>query len=131
MSFLVVIDLLILPPIAALRTGWDLRWIRAYAVVISYLSYWVYAEDKEKARWGEWRVPEARLHFLDLLGGWPGGFLAQRRLRHKCSKGSFQVTFWLTVQLWQFVALDSLQNWAFSKVIAEWVDDGRRTEQRR
>ena len=131
MSVLVVIGLLILPVIAALRTGWDLRWMGAYAVIISYLSYWVYAEDKEKAQLGEWRVPEARLHFLDLLGGWPGGFLAQRRLRHKCSKGSFQVTFWLIVLLWQFVALDSLQNWAFSKVIAEWADDGRRTEYRR
>jgi len=52
-----------------------------------------------------------QLQVLDLLGGWPGGFLAQQRLRHKCSKLSYQFMFWLVVALYQFVAIDALRGW--------------------
>ncbi|HEU5072003.1 MAG TPA: DUF1294 domain-containing protein [Verrucomicrobiae bacterium] len=94
-------------------------------------AYWIYARDKRRAEAGEWRVPEARLHFLDLLGGWPGGFLAQRRLRHKCSKGSYQFMFWLIVLAWQFAACDSLQSWQFLKATENWIERTRAVEQRR
>ena len=129
MNFLVLIGLLMFPAIALLRSAVDLQWAGAYAIVISALTYWVYARDKRRAENGEWRVPEARLHLLDLLGGWPGGFLAQRRLRHKCSKGSYQFVFWLIVLAWQFAAVDSLQNWKFSKAASNFID--RTTEHRR
>ncbi|MGN6552998.1 MAG: DUF1294 domain-containing protein [Verrucomicrobiota bacterium] len=115
MSLVVMIGLLVLPAIAVQRSGVDFRWAGAYAVGISALTYWVYAHDKRRAEEGGWRVPEARLHLLDFLGGWPGAFVAQRRLRHKCSKSSYQFVFWLIVVAWQFVAFDSLQNWKFSK----------------
>ena len=39
------------------------------------------------------------LHLLGIIGGWPGALLAQRLLRHKNSKQSFQVVFWITVLL--------------------------------
>jgi uncharacterized membrane protein YsdA (DUF1294 family) len=107
----------------------DYQWVIAYAVLISALTYWVYGRDKRRAENGEWRVPEARLHLLDLLGGWPGGFLAQRRLRHKCSKGSYQFVFWLIVLVWQFAAVDSLQNWKFSKAASKFIE--RTSEHRR
>ena len=122
MSILVTLGLLVLPAIAVVRSGLDFRWVVAYAPVISTFTYWVYARDKRRAENGEWRVPEARLHLLDLLGGWPGGFLAQRRLRHKCSKGSYQFVFWLIVLAWQFAAVDSLQNWKFSKAALNKVE---------
>jgi uncharacterized membrane protein YsdA (DUF1294 family) len=57
----------------------------------------LYALDKSAAPRGGWRIAEKHLHLLDLLGGWPGGLLAQAKLRHKSSKTSFQVVFWLTV----------------------------------
>jgi hypothetical protein len=31
------------------------------------------------------------------MGGWPGAFVAQRRLRHKCVKRKYQIVFWLIV----------------------------------
>ena len=122
MSFVVVIGLLILPAMALQRSGLDYRWVVAYGVLLSALTYWVYGCDKRRAENGEWRVPEARLHLLDLLGGWPGGFLAQRRLRHKCSKRSFQFVFWMIVLAWQFAAADSLQNWELSKAALKFLD---------
>jgi uncharacterized membrane protein YsdA (DUF1294 family)/cold shock CspA family protein len=66
-------------------------------VVLSVLSFAAYAMDKSAARKGEWRTSEITLHLFDLIGGWPGGLLAQTRLRHKSSKASFKATFWLTV----------------------------------
>jgi uncharacterized membrane protein YsdA (DUF1294 family) len=67
--------------------------------VLSVVTFLVYAIDKHAARKGHWRVPENLLHLLSLAGGWPGALTAQRALRHKCSKRSFQFVFWLTVVL--------------------------------
>ena len=69
-------------------------------LLLSGASYLLYGFDKEvagKARWR--RTPESSLHTLDLLGGWPGGLIAQQVARHKTSKASFQRGFWMTVLL--------------------------------
>lgn len=63
----------------------------------SLLSYAQYAEDKSRAKRGVWRIPEKNLILCDLAGGWIGGFVAQRKLRHKVSKSSYQGVFWLVV----------------------------------
>jgi uncharacterized membrane protein YsdA (DUF1294 family) len=115
--------LLALPAYAGYRLGPNFHWLGIYALFISAITYWVYAVDKRRAEEGLWRVPEANLHLLELLGGWPGAFLAQRRLRHKCSKGSYQFVFWLIVLVYQFAAFDSLHAWRYSQ--AAWKYVGR------
>ncbi|MGQ4650256.1 DUF1294 domain-containing protein [Lyngbya aestuarii] len=62
--------------------------------VMSLLTFFLYAEDKSRARKREWRLPENTLHLCELMGGWLGAFVAQRRLRHKSSKTSYQRVFW-------------------------------------
>lgn len=66
-------------------------------------------------------MPEARLHFMELIGGWPGAFLAQRRLRHKCSKVSYQVVFWMIVIAYQLAAFDSLQQWMWVQGVLKFI----------
>ncbi len=114
LNVLVAVGLLVLPVIALQRRAADFRWVGAYALLLGVVTYWAYASDKRRAREKEWRLSEGRLHLLELLGGWPSAFLAQRRLRHKCSKWSFQFVFWLIVLAYQGVAFDSLLNWELS-----------------
>jgi uncharacterized membrane protein YsdA (DUF1294 family)/cold shock CspA family protein len=61
---------------------------------IAFITYWL---DKSAARNNQRRTPEKTLHMLALAGGWPGALLAQKVLRHKSKKESFQVAFWFTV----------------------------------
>jgi uncharacterized membrane protein YsdA (DUF1294 family) len=79
---------------------------------ISAITYFVYAWDKRSARANGQRTPEITLHLLELLGGWPGAFVAQHRLRHKTAKAGFQIIFWLIVALHQFAAVDYLRGWS-------------------
>lgn len=116
-SALALAALLILPALAVLASPFDWRWLAGYAVLISAITYAAYADDKRSARTRVWRVPEAELHFFELAGGWPGAFVAQRRLRHKCNKRSYQATFWLIVLLFQLVAFDFLADWKIASLI--------------
>jgi uncharacterized membrane protein YsdA (DUF1294 family) len=66
---------------------------------LSLVTLAVYWRDKSAARERRWRTRESTLQLLALVGGWPGALLAQRLLRHKCSKPSFQAIFYATVAL--------------------------------
>jgi len=65
--------------------------------VMSLITFALYATDKSRAINGHWRVSENSLHLCELMGGWLGGFIAQQQLRHKSSKASYQLVFWLIV----------------------------------
>ena len=66
-------------------------------LLMSSLTFTVYACDKRAAQLGHWRTKESRLHLLALCGGWPGALIAQQLLRHKSSKQPFKLLLWLTV----------------------------------
>ncbi len=66
-------------------------------VVMSFIAYVAYAIDKSAAKSGRWRTKESTLHLLSIIGGWPGAYLAQNKLRHKSSKSEFKSIYWVTV----------------------------------
>jgi uncharacterized membrane protein YsdA (DUF1294 family)/cold shock CspA family protein len=71
-------------------------WVGIAYVVLSLGCFTAYAVDKSAAVTGGWRVSEARLLALGLIGGWPGAVVAQRVLRHKTRKPAFISIFWVT-----------------------------------
>lgn len=68
-------------------------------MVMSVLTYVIYAADKRAAEHGRWRTPENTLHMMALAGGWPGALMAQSQLRHKSKKQPFKTLLWLTIVL--------------------------------
>lgn len=58
-----------------------------------------YYQDKTSAIKNDWRTRESTLHWLSLLGGWGGAYIAQKLFRHKHKKASFLFTYKLTVLL--------------------------------
>jgi uncharacterized membrane protein YsdA (DUF1294 family) len=63
--------------------------VLAIYIGASILAFTVYAFDKSAAQNNRWRTEEDTLHFLGLIGGWPGALAAQRFLRHKSKKNHF------------------------------------------
>jgi uncharacterized membrane protein YsdA (DUF1294 family)/cold shock CspA family protein len=86
--------------------------------VASALSYLMYGGDKRAARADGQRTPEASLHLVDLLGGWPGALVAQQRFRHKTAKPSFQRVFVVTVVLNLVIVAWCLRDGAFGNLAA-------------
>lgn len=75
-----------------------------YLLVINVATISAYWRDKRSAaRLGQ-RTPELLLHGLEITGGWPGAWLAQRLFRHKSSKQRYLWTFLLmiTINLFAF-----------------------------
>ena len=69
------------------------------AIILSGVTFLSYLHDKRAALRQGQRTPENTLHALALFGGWPGAWMAQKYLRHKSSKASFQQVFWMTVAI--------------------------------
>lgn len=83
--------------IVAWRLGRVPPWVAPVYLGMSLVCFLAYGADKAAAQANRWRVSEAKLLTLGLLGGWPGAIVAQQMFRHKSSKASFRDTFWVTV----------------------------------
>lgn len=96
-----IAGLIVLAFFAAVAGASHLRYLPvaipgAYGIM-SLVVFVMYGIDKRAAGRGAQRIPENRLHLLELLGGWPGALLAQQLFRHKTRKGRYQLVFWLAV----------------------------------
>ncbi|ACB74364.1 DUF1294 domain-containing protein [Opitutus terrae] len=121
--FTILALLLVAPALAGWRLVGAARfgYVAGVAAFASAVMYFLYADDKQRARARAWRAPEYILHLFEFAGGWPGAFLAQQRLRHKCSKFRYQFVFWLIVAVHQYVAVDYLLDWRIAHHVVESV----------
>lgn len=62
-----------------------------YFFLISFLTAIITAIDKYKAQKGKWRIPEATLFILALLGGSVSEYITMRLIRHKTLHKRFMI----------------------------------------
>lgn len=67
--------------------------IAIYLLVINLLAFLAMWWDKRCAKRGDWRISEAGLFTVVLLGGGVGGILGMYMFRHKTKKPIFVVLF--------------------------------------
>jgi uncharacterized membrane protein YsdA (DUF1294 family)/cold shock CspA family protein len=66
-------------------------------IIMGFMTYFIYSEDKDMAINNERRTSEQHLLTLSFFGGWIGALIAQQKFRHKTKKISFQKSFWTIV----------------------------------
>jgi len=64
-----------------------------WVALASVILFFMMGADKRCARRGERRIPEARLFFVAVLGGAPGGWIGMRVFHHKTRHWYFAVGF--------------------------------------
>ena len=71
-----------------------------YLAIINIVAFVVYGIDKYKAKHQKWRIPEATLLSLAILGGAIGALLGMLIFRHKTKLLRFQIVVPLFVLIW-------------------------------
>lgn len=61
-----------------------------YLLLVNLLTFALYSADKRRARRGDWRISEATLLLLAIIGGSVGALLGMRHFRHKTRHGKFR-----------------------------------------
>ena len=86
-----------------------------YLAAINIVAFFLYGIDKWKARHDKWRVTEARLIAVALLGGSVGALLGMKVWHHKTQhkKFSFGLPFILILQIAAVVIIfHLLEKWS-------------------
>jgi uncharacterized membrane protein YsdA (DUF1294 family) len=78
-----------------------LAWVAGWTPV----AFAAYGLDKRAAVRGGWRIPEAALHGLALIGGVVGAWAGRAVFRHKTRKPVFLVVLVLASILWGAIAV--------------------------
>jgi uncharacterized membrane protein YsdA (DUF1294 family) len=85
-----------LSPLLAWVVGWTLP------------AFAMYGIDKRQAQRGRWRVPEAVLHGLALVGGVIGAWAGRAVFHHKTNKPAFTIVLIVASMSWAAVVLWAL-----------------------
>ena len=62
-----------------------------YVIIINVVTFFIYGLDKSKAKAGQWRIPEAQLIFLAVIGGSVGALAGLKVFHHKTRKPKFKI----------------------------------------
>ena len=67
-----------------------MRLLLYYFLAINLLTFIIYGIDKRKAKHNRWRIPEALLLWLAVLGGSPAALVAMHIFHHKTLHKKFR-----------------------------------------
>ncbi|WP_197440069.1 DUF1294 domain-containing protein [Calycomorphotria hydatis] len=108
--------------VAVILLGWSsftdqisLRWwtvcYLSLTVIASCCAFAMQGWDKWCAQKEARRIPENTLHLVEFLCGWPGSYLGQEIFRHKTSKLSYRMVFFIIVGAHLVLINVYLVNW--------------------
>ena len=60
-----------------------------YVIIINVVTFFIYGLDKSRAKAGQWRIPEAQLIFLAVIGGSVGALAGMKVFHNKTRKPNF------------------------------------------
>lgn len=64
-----------------------------YLIIVNLYVFALMGYDKFQAKRGGWRIPEANLIFMGVVGGGLGGLLGMQMFHHKTRKLRFKIGF--------------------------------------
>ena len=62
-----------------------------YLLIVNLVAFYLYWNDKRRAKKGRWRIPENTLLLIALLGGSIGALLGMKVFRHKTKHWKFKI----------------------------------------
>ena len=65
--------------------------ILIYLLIINLVAFYLYWNDKRRAKKGRWRIPENTLLLLALIGGSIGALFGMKVFRHKTKHWKFKI----------------------------------------
>lgn len=74
-----------------------------FLFLINIVAFWLYAIDKHRAYYGLWRIPEAVLLGVAIIGGAYGAGAGMLLFRHKTNHTAFIVTVPLFFTIWMIL----------------------------
>jgi len=79
-----------------------MKYLFVYLAFINLLTFLIFFIDKKKAQRSAWRIPEATLFVLSLIGGSLGGLISMYTFHHKTKKWTFKygIPFLLAVNIY-------------------------------
>lgn len=91
--------------------AFGLLWLLGVPILVAWLLGWslpafaLYGIDKRQARAGGWRVPEAVLHALALMGGVLGAWAGRAVFHHKTQQRVFLIVLVIASVIWAGVVV--------------------------
>ena len=70
-----------------------------YYVIINIIAFFMYGNDKKRAKKDEWRIPESTLIGVAFMGGGIGSYLGMKICRHKTKHWKFKICVPLSIIL--------------------------------
>ena len=71
-----------------------------YLFIINLIAFLTYCWDKHNAMYNKWRIPEAVLWMLAIIGGAYGAGMGMLLFRHKTKHISFKIIIPVCLLLW-------------------------------
>lgn len=76
-----------------------IKYIVIYYLICSFLLFVIMGFDKQRAIKGQWRIKEATLLVIGVIGGFFGGLLGMKAFHHKTKKLYFWLIYLLSLIL--------------------------------